>query len=342
MQSTHEQYVGAGFGPYEQEQYADKTTTTPKVVFAVLALALGLAVGAGVAWTAGKTLASGPTNTSAAIVTSSTPSEAAASPAITPPVTTNPAASTLTGGSGGSGGSGTSGSSTGSVHVVDNTAPKTPKLISPSDGVIVSDSGVHLTLKWSKVTDPSGVRYRVQIQQWIGGGAGWQAVKLVKGLKSTHYGLSVGAMRVRWRVIAVDLVGNESDPTAWRTIDPVSPLVLLQDKKWLLSAISDGAGGMLDPLDGTHAFIRFDSDTGNVGGSTGVNAFGAPFSATEDGAIHVGMITSTMMASSPDAMKQEMLLKNALTGAVKWQLTNNYKTLKLLTAGGDELAVFTR
>lgn len=339
MQSTHEQYVGAGFQPYEQEQYADKTATTRKVVFAVLALALGLAVGAGVAWTAGKTLASGPTNTSPEFVTTSTPIEATASPAITPPVATNPAAVTV---ASGSGGSSASGGSAGAEHVADNTAPKTPKLISPSDGVTVSDGGVHLTLKWSKVTDPSGVRYRVQVQQWIGGGAGWQTSKLVKGLVSTHYSLSVGAMRVRWRVIAVDLAGNESDPTAWRTIDPVSTLVLLQDKKWLLSAISDGAGGMLDPLDGTHAFIRFNSDTGNVGGSTGVNAFGAPFSATEDDAIHVGMITTTMMASSPDAMKQEMLLKNALTGAVKWHLENNYKTLKLLTTGGDELAVFAQ
>jgi heat shock protein HslJ len=339
MQSTHEQYVGAGFQPYEQEPYADKTATTRKVVFAVLALALGLAVGAGVAWTAGKTLASGPADTSPEFVTTSTPSEATASPAIAPPATTNPAAVTVASGSAASSGSGASGES---EHVTDNTAPKTPKLISPSDGVTVSDGGVHLTLKWNKVTDPSGVRYRVQIQQWIGGGAGWQTSKLVKGLVSTHYSLSVGAMRVRWRVIAVDLADNESDPTAWRTIDPVSPLVLLQDKKWLLSAISDGAGGMLDPLDGTHAFIRFNSDAGNVGGSTGVNAFGAPFSATEDGAIHVGMITTTMMASSPDAMKQEMLLKSALTGAVKWHLENNYKTLKLLTAGGDELAVFSR
>jgi heat shock protein HslJ len=330
MQDAHEQYVGTRYQPLEQEQAAERTVTVRRVAFAVLALALCVAVGLGAAWLSSRATASGSGGVSPEFVASSTPRAAVASPTTAPEATPDPTAVTPATASSGSSG-----------PVADDTAPATPKLLSPSDGVVVSDAGVQVTLKWSEVTDPSGVRYRVQVQQWIGGGADWQTTKLVKGIKHTHYALSVSAVRLRWRIIAVDLVGNVGTPSKWRAIVPVSPLVFLQDKKWLLTTISDGAGGMLDPLDGTHASIRFNSETGSVGGNTGVNAFSAPYVASEDGGMHVGMITTTMMAGSPDAMKQEMLLKNALHDATTWHIENSGKTLKLL-AGGHELAVFTR
>lgn len=343
MQNAQDQYMETPYRPMEYDQAADKNATIRRTAaLAVLVLVVGAVVGLGSAWLTGRFAAGAPVNASSGIVATATPSADTAAPAATSPAAANPAPVTPASSTGGSAGSGASSGSGEPEHVVDNTPPATPKQLSPSDGVNVADTGVQVALKWSKVTDPSGVRYRVQLQQWVGGGAGWQTYKLVKGLALTHYTLPVGAMRVRWRVIAVDLAGNVGEPTPWRAIDPVSTLVLLQDKKWLLAEISDGMGGMLDPLDGTHANLRFNSSTNSVGGNTGVNAFGAPYTAGEDGTIHIGTITTTMMAGSPDAMKQEMLLKSAMTSAAKWQLTNNYRTLRLLTAGGEELAAFSR
>jgi RNA polymerase sigma factor (sigma-70 family) len=95
----------------------------------------------------------------------------------------------------------------------DTHAPATPNLLSPADGAFVPSS---VSLQWSSVSDPSGVRYEVQIDQWLGGGAGWGSVTRAHGLRSTHYGTEATGMKRRWRVRAVDGAGNAGHFTAWR------------------------------------------------------------------------------------------------------------------------------
>lgn len=94
----------------------------------------------------------------------------------------------------------------------DKTAPKTPTQISPDDGAKLTASTV--TLKWSKVSDPSGVTYSLEVQKYLGSSK-WSTVGTFTGLKTTSYKLSTFTTRRRWRVWAVDGAGNKSSMSGW-------------------------------------------------------------------------------------------------------------------------------
>jgi hypothetical protein len=66
------------------------------------------------------------------------------------------------------------------------------------------------------VDDPSGVTYTVEIQQSLGGGAGYQQIVKMAELGSPDWDHVVGDMRERWRVWAVDGAGNTGAESAWR------------------------------------------------------------------------------------------------------------------------------
>jgi hypothetical protein len=94
----------------------------------------------------------------------------------------------------------------------DTTPPKTPTQLSPEDGDYIDGSEV--TLRWSSVTDPSGVAYAFEIQTSLGAGK-WGTSQIIKDLPTTKYTARVLTMRRRWRVWAVDKAGNASPKSDW-------------------------------------------------------------------------------------------------------------------------------
>lgn len=98
------------------------------------------------------------------------------------------------------------------IEPVDDQAPPAPKQVSPASGSQVAPG---VTLKWTAVKDPSGVTYSVEVQQFLGGGAGWEQVALAGGLTKPQFATEATGMTRRWRVWAVDGAGNASAKSGW-------------------------------------------------------------------------------------------------------------------------------
>jgi hypothetical protein len=98
----------------------------------------------------------------------------------------------------------------------DTTPPPVPPVVSPTGGAALACDKV--TLDWNGVSDPSGIaEYRVQVQQEVTPG-NWDDVSGSpwNGLSGTELELDLDCGGVyRWRVKAVDGVGNESAFSAW-------------------------------------------------------------------------------------------------------------------------------
>jgi hypothetical protein len=95
---------------------------------------------------------------------------------------------------------------------IDTTAPTAPTLVSPTNGATINTATP--SLDWSDVTDPSGVSYRVQIDN----NSDFSSPEVyVSGLAVSAYTTTALAQGTwYWRVKAVDGVGNESAWTAAR------------------------------------------------------------------------------------------------------------------------------
>jgi anti-sigma factor RsiW len=98
----------------------------------------------------------------------------------------------------------------------DSEPPATPVQISPADDAVLSDRRV--TLEWQPVGDPSGVTYSLEIQVFLGGGAGYGALDTASRVSGAHYSHTLGDMTERWRVWAVDGAGNASTKSGWRNM----------------------------------------------------------------------------------------------------------------------------
>jgi len=98
----------------------------------------------------------------------------------------------------------------------DTTPPPVPPVVAPTGGAALACDKV--TLDWDAVSDPSGIaEYRVQVEQEVTPG-NWDPVSGSPwtGLTGTELELDLGCGGVyRWRVRAVDGVGNESVFSAW-------------------------------------------------------------------------------------------------------------------------------
>jgi hypothetical protein len=92
------------------------------------------------------------------------------------------------------------------LTVFDTTAPPIPTLIAPENGAEISDNTP--TFTWTSVSDPSGVTYRIQVDNdpdfstpevdaWL--------------LDNTYTSSALADENYSWRVRAVDGVGNASD-----------------------------------------------------------------------------------------------------------------------------------
>jgi hypothetical protein len=102
----------------------------------------------------------------------------------------------------------------------DNVAPDTPKQTAPANGAVLKTSRV--TLRWSKVTDDSGVTYAFEIQNRLADGS-WGKTQVIDKLDTNSYSARVLQVTRRWRVWAVDGAGNESEKSSWRTYKGVVP-----------------------------------------------------------------------------------------------------------------------
>lgn len=97
---------------------------------------------------------------------------------------------------------------------LDSTGPSAPSPAVPADGLTV-ECKASQSLAWLPVDDPSGVaRYEVQVQKNSGDG-NWQGAGNVSvNDKTTSISVECG-WYYRWRVRAMDGVGNAGDWSGW-------------------------------------------------------------------------------------------------------------------------------
>jgi hypothetical protein len=102
------------------------------------------------------------------------------------------------------------------VSPPDTTPPSVPSVASPTGGAVLDCDEV--TLDWNSVSDPSTIaEYRVQVELQVTPG-NWDPVSGSpwNGLSETELELTLDCGGFyRWRVKAVDGVGNGSDFSAW-------------------------------------------------------------------------------------------------------------------------------
>jgi hypothetical protein len=98
----------------------------------------------------------------------------------------------------------------------DTAAPKTPRFKFPPSSYWLSESNMKVEIRWSAVSDPSGVSYVLEFSQWLGGGAGWTDAVRTAPVKRLYYERTATGIKERYRIIAIDGVGNESDPSAYQ------------------------------------------------------------------------------------------------------------------------------
>jgi hypothetical protein len=108
----------------------------------------------------------------------------------------------------------------------DVVPPPVPATLSPATGTLFTHFPRSTTLVWSAVSDPSApVTYRVQVQFCQGSAASptncadrpTYCPGVVTGTTCTFN--FVGGQPGRWRVRAVDAIGNESAFSSWATFE---------------------------------------------------------------------------------------------------------------------------
>ena len=78
---------------------------------------------------------------------------------------------------------------------------------------------------------------------------------------------------------------------------------------------------------------------GRIGGTSAVNQYGGPYTASDDGSFSVGDMVSTMMAGPEPDMRAEAAYMKLLPAMTSWRVDGD--TLTLSGAGGQDL-VYTR
>lgn len=102
--------------------------------------------------------------------------------------------------------------------------------------------------------------------------------------------------------------------------------------KWRLVAWSASS---LDPARYT---ITADFSETSISGTSAVNTYGGPYTATDDGAFSVGELQATEMGGSQDAMRAEALYFDLLRQASKYEVSG--ATLTLRNGSNQDLLIF--
>jgi hypothetical protein len=101
----------------------------------------------------------------------------------------------------------------------DTKAPSTPEITFPSaSSYWVAPENAKVEIRWDRVSDSGGVSYVLEFSQWLGGGEGWTSPKRSSKLRRLYYNRDVQGPKERFRIIAIDGAGNESDPSPYRTV----------------------------------------------------------------------------------------------------------------------------
>ncbi|MBT4306500.1 MAG: hypothetical protein HOD40_12160 [Chloroflexi bacterium] len=101
----------------------------------------------------------------------------------------------------------------------DNTAPPVPTQYSPTNGYNYPSVASFVTLDWESVSDPSGIgEYQIEIQKHPGDN-NWTPVSFspIVGIAGSETTISVDSAIYRWRVRAIDGVGNMGTWSGWFT-----------------------------------------------------------------------------------------------------------------------------
>jgi heat shock protein HslJ len=106
----------------------------------------------------------------------------------------------------------------------------------------------------------------------------------------------------------------------------------LAGTKWRLAAWSASS---LDPARYT---ITADFSETSISGTSAVNTYGGPYTATDDGAFSVGGLQATEMGGSQDAMRAESLYFDLLRQARKYDASG--ATLTLRNEGNQDVLIF--
>jgi len=107
---------------------------------------------------------------------------------------------------------------------------------------------------------------------------------------------------------------------------------VLAGTKWKLS------GWSVSSLDPSRFTITADFGDSQISGTSAVNLYGGPYTATADGAFSVGMLHATEMAGSDDEMRAESLYLDLLRQAHRYSVTEAALTLK--NGGNHEILIF--
>jgi len=107
------------------------------------------------------------------------------------------------------------GNSADAEFVMDSTPPDVPKVVSPTDGSRISLFGnITPTLKWSSITDPSGVVYSIQLDSDPEFSEPLEKSSLTANKYTLNKSEALPRGEYYWRIRAIDGAGNES---AWST-----------------------------------------------------------------------------------------------------------------------------
>lgn len=106
----------------------------------------------------------------------------------------------------------------------------------------------------------------------------------------------------------------------------------LAGTNWRLMAWSAGSS---DPSQFT---ITADFSDSQISGTSAVNSYGGPYTATADGHFSVGDLQSTLMGGSEEAMRAESIYVDLLRQASTYAVTN--ATLTLKNGNHDDVLTF--
>ena len=109
----------------------------------------------------------------------------------------------------------------------------------------------------------------------------------------------------------------------------------LENKTWVLESYGN-KGNLKAVLEDTEITVTFDSEKGQVSGSSGCNSYGGGYDLDQDKLTIPGPLMGTAMACPEPIMEQEMEYLKALQEAESYKIDSN----QLQITSGDNVLIF--